>query len=262
MIVLEEETYHHISNSGSYASSSVTQHFRVRQKMTLTSDRSFSDIQSPNMWGYLQYQTIEYKDLGSTAVHTYKNFSYDEDLNPIATTVTDKCTAGPFDSNLGTAHEGTVYTDGCTILGGYDPDYPFMTPEQIEESKCIDNIWPCMEHICGDRYGNFNWQGTGSCGYQEWTASEIVEDIYSGRDYAAYYQFGGEPVRKEECHLSRNGLSYTYYYNGSRSYYMIPREGYNVEDWGTYSADRHFMYKREFLIILPEESNSETGGNE
>jgi hypothetical protein len=138
-----------------------------------------------------------------------------------------------------------------------------MTPENLDTYGCINNIWPCMEHICGDRYGNFNWsEESYYCGYQTWQASEIVEDIYTGRNYAAYYQFGGEPVRKEECHLSRNGLSYTYYYNGSRSYYIIPREGYNVEDWGTYNADRHFMYKREFSIILPEESNSETGGNE
>jgi hypothetical protein len=212
----------------------------------------------------LRYDTIQYEDLGSAASHSFKDYVFDEEGNYSETIVTHQCTAGEFGGNPSTAHEAVETLNDCTVLAGYDPDYPFMTPENLDTYGCINNIWPCMEHICGDRYGNFNWSGDSQCAWQTWIASEIVEDIYTGGSWGAYFEFSGEPSRLENCTLTRHDLSYSYYYNGSRSYTFKPKPEYSGEDWGlgSGSATRHFAYKRKFDIILPEESNSETGGNE
>jgi hypothetical protein len=208
------------------------------------------------MWGSIAWQTIQYEDLGSVATNntcTSGMGFYSWEMN------WDTGEAVKAPPTPGTMHENSEYRDDCTVLGGGDPDYPFMTPENLDTSGCINNIWPCLEHICGDRYGNAHWDNP-DCANQTWTASDIVEQTINGwGSWAGYYQISGDPVKKEEVQLNRSGLEYTYFYEGERAYTAIPRPEY---DWNeTHSAHRHFMYKRKFSITFPEESNSNSGGN-
>ena len=242
-ILLEEEMLHHIQNMSNFDSSTydtnVKSHYTIRQSVILENDTNMSAITSPSLWSYLQYGSISYVDLGSEAHYhiKYDNPDFDSTIEDSFVTFRNPATPGLVREGLA----GVSDPHFGSLMGG-DPEYPFITPAGI--AACADNIWPCMEHICGDRYGNQVWINPNAA-QQNWNASDQLEKLVNGQ--ASNLEFISDPVKKEFCRLSRLKLSYCYMYEGKRDYYFR-----DIYDNYVYRAMRHFKYVRRFTIIQPQ----------
>ena len=254
---------HHISNSyspkeGKSYSSDIAQAYKVSQSVILASPRSFSDITSPSIWGYVNYETIMYTNLGSMASSTNNGTSTAEFYSVGYDYETGLETRQP--PMPGQVHEGIEYSsEGFNILRGCEPGYPFMTAADLENG-CRDAVWPCLEHICADRYGNVKWVNPAAAN-QYWTASEHAECLWNPMGYYClssikpYWAFTGEREALDTVFLSRKGLEYCYRYEGKRAYSMA---GLADKVFAGYSASalRHFKYQRRFSIILGVEGET------